>query len=605
MLKDYLYIAVLAFRDISHERILSFCMACSLGAIFTPIIILLGLQQGIIGNMLDTLESDPASRLVRPKFMSQSPIPLDTLEVIRQSGIAFIPSETSHLLLDVKGMHDSINAVPSSKNDPFFIQSNPIGVKDNNKWVVISEPLAQKLGKIKGDNITLLLRRTTNTNYPEEVPMDFRIVGVLNSELMPDVKMYIPVDVFNGIYHWRKGYEISALGLMGSRESNFQPEYDGVITGFSFKKPKSEDFRQMLAGRLPFSSMPEVYTKLTNSGESTDWRLWQTVNNTITMSDVQVLNNALLNYGYDPQIIPYIENIELDLHKSKVTKSWYISMLPENLSPRWSEGTKPILYVSSEDKHFSGEQQLLLKTGIKGNKVKIPVLLEVSDQVSPGFIVASHHFSGLLRTAERLGASYDTEQYKFSLSSQEQIRYFRVYSESIDELDALVKIVKGVGDDLGIHALKKPVSRLYEVQKIRTLSDYMKKIYFLIATISGISTVFAVSASVYATVQRRRKDLAYLNMLGVDKRTIIFFPFIKSMILISIGLVISFIAYWIFGVLASHWFVDLLGETASLTRLKIDYALSLIIVILSLGGITSLLAGSLVTRMDSQRYIHE
>ncbi|MCD9509708.1 hypothetical protein [Photobacterium phosphoreum] len=604
MLKDYLYIAVLAFRDISHERILSFCMACSLGAIFTPIIILLGLQQGIIGNMLDTLESDPASRLVRPKFMSQSPIPLDSLEVIQQSGVAFIPSETSHLLLDVKGLHDSINVVPSSKQDPFVIQSNPIAIKDN-KWVVISEPLSKKLGKFKGNKLTLLLRRETNANYPEEVPMDFTIVGVLDSEMMPDVKIYLPVDVFNGIYHWRKGYEILDLGLMGNRENNFHPEYDGVITGFYHKKPKDEDFRKMLAGRLPFSSMPKVYTELMSAQIHSDWRLWQTVNNTITASDIQVLNNVLLNYGYDPQFVPYIKDIELELNKLDISKTWHIYMLPEILSPRWDEGAKPILYISSEDQDFSGEQQLLLKTGIKGDKAKIPVLLEVSDNVSPGSIVASHHFSGLLRTAERLGATYNSVQYAFSLNSKEQVRYFRVYSESIEQLDGLVQIVKGIGDDLGLNALKEPVSRLYEVQKIRTLSDYMQKIYFLIAAISGVSTVFAVSASVYATVQRRCKDLAYLNMLGVDKSTIIFFPFIKSMILISIGLVISFVAYWIFGVLASHWFVDLLGETTSLTRLKSEYALSLIVIVLSLGGITSLLAGSFVNRMDSQRYIHE
>ena len=604
MLKDYLYIAVLAFRDISHERILSFCMACSLGAIFTPIIILLGLQQGIIGNMLDTLESDPASRLVRPKFMSQSPIPLDSLEVIQQSGVAFIPSETSHLLLDVKGLHDSINVVPSSKKDPFVIQSNPIAIKDN-KWVVISEPLSKKLGKFKGNKLTLLLRRETNANYPEEVPMDFTIVGVLDSEMMPDVKIYLPVDVFNGIYHWRKGYEILDLGLMGNRENNFHPEYDGVITGFYHKKPKDEDFRKMLAGRLPFSSMPKVYTELMSAQIHSDWRLWQTVNNTITASDIQVLNNVLLNYGYDPQFVPYIKDIELELNRLDISKTWHIYMLPEILSPRWDEGAKPILYISSEDQDFSGEQQLLLKTGIKGDKAKIPVLLEVSDNVSPGSIVASHHFSGLLRTAERLGATYNSVQYAFSLNSKEQVRYFRVYSESIEQLDGLVQIVKGIGDDLGLNALKEPVSRLYEVQKIRTLSDYMQKIYFLIAAISGVSTVFAVSASVYATVQRRCKDLAYLNMLGVDKSTIIFFPFIKSMILISIGLVISFVAYWIFGVLASHWFVDLLGETTSLTRLKSEYALSLIVIVLSLGGITSLLAGSFVNRMDSQRYIHE
>ena len=311
---------------------------------------------------------------------------------------------------------------------------------------------------------------------------------------------------------------------MGNRENNFHPEYDGVITGFYHKKPKDEDFRKMLAGRLPFSSMPKVYTELMSAQIHSDWRLWQTVNNTITASDIQVLNNVLLNYGYDPQFVPYIKDIELELNKLDISKTWHIYMLPEILSPRWDEGAKPILYISSEDQDFSGEQQLLLKTGIKGDKAKIPVLLEVSDNVSPGSIVASHHFSGLLRTAERLGATYNSVQYAFSLNSKEQVRYFRVYSESIEQLDGLVQIVKGIGDDLGLNALKEPVSRLYEVQKIRTLSDYMQKIYFLIAAISGVSTVFAVSASVYATVQRRCKDLAYLNMLGVDKSTIIFFP---------------------------------------------------------------------------------
>ena len=605
MLKDYLYITILAFRDISHERILSLCMACSLGAIFTPIIILLGLQQGIIGNMLDTLESDPASRLVRPKFMSQSPIPQESLDAIRQSGVEFIASETSHLLLDVKGLTDSVNVVPSSKQDPFVIQSNPKDIGKNIKWVVISESLSKKLGKFKGDSLTLLLRRTTNSNNPEEIPIDFEIVGILSAEMMPDVKIYLPTKVFNGIYHWRKGYDVFELGLKGNRENKFSPEYDGVITGFYLKTPKNEDFNQMLAGRLPFSTLPQIYEDITNNSEQASWRLWQTVNSTITLADIQVLNNQLLNYGYAPHIVPYVKDINLVLDKSDISKTWRIYMLEEHLSPHWEEGVKPIVYISREDLAFAGDQLLILKTGVKKTKVMIPVLLQVSDNVPSGYIVASHHFSGLLRTAERLGASYDGDRHTFALDSKEQVRYFRVYSESIEQLEALVQIVKDVGNDIGINALKEPVSRLYEVQKIRTLSDYMKKIYFLIAAISGVSTIFAVSASVYATVQRRKKDLAYLNMLGVDKSTIIFFPFIKSMILISIGLLISFIAYWIFGALASHWFVDLLGETESLTRLQFNYAVSLIIIILSLGGISSLLAGGFVNRMDSQRYIHE
>ena len=610
MFKDYLYITGLAFRDIVHERILSFCMALSLGAIFTPIIILLGLQQGIIGNMLDTLASDPASRLVRPKFMIQSPMPNDSLEVIKKAGVEFIPSETSHLLLNVKGLSDSVNVVPSSKEDPFVIQSDHKDIINNTHWVVISESLSKQLGKKQGDNLTLLLKRTANSNYPEEVPLDFKIVGILSTKLMPDLKIYLPVTAFNDIYHWRKGYAVPSLGLKGNRKDDFTPEYDGVITGFS-KKTDESDFRQMLAGRLPFSTMPKSYkvseTKPCKVSETKhdDWLLWKTVNSTITDQDIDVLKNSLLNYGYAPKLIPYVTDIPLELNKSTPLKKWDVYMLRRSESPKWNKGDKPILFISSGDKQFSGNQEIILQTGLKNNQIVIPVELKISKNVPSGKIVASYHFSGLLRSAKRLGASYNDKQHEFFLKSKDQIRYFRVYAKSIEQLDSLVQVVKKVGNTLNLDALKEPVSKLYEVQKIRTLSDYMKKIYFLIAFISAVSTIFAVSSSVYASVQRRKKDLAYLNMLGVDKSTIIFFPLMKSMILISIGIAIAFLGYWLFGFMASHWFVGLLGETESLTRLKAQDILFIIGSILSLGGISSLSAGLFVSRIDSKRYIHE
>ena len=603
-MKDYLYITGLAFRDISHERILSLCMACSLGAIFTPIIILLGLQQGIIGNMLDTLDSDPASRLVRPKFMSQSPLPKEDLLGISQAGVEFIPSETSHLLIDIKGLSDSVNAVPSSMRDPFYLKSEPVATGAEAVWVVISEPMSKALGKQRLDTLTVLLRRTTQSGFPEEVPFDFKIAGILNTEMMPDMKIYLPVETFNGIYHWRKGYAAPELGLKGNRETNFSPEYDGVITTFVSKSPEEKDFRKMLAGRFPFSSMPIAYEDLFVNQSSIETLLWQTVNSTISEVDVEVLRNTLLNYGYAPELVPYVKDIDLELSGGG-DKSWRVALLSQRLSPDWHDDQVPVLYVSNEDKSYIGNQNVILTTGIENNTAIVPVELKISEHVPAGFIAANHYFAGLLRSAVRAGAIYDPARYSFALNSKEQVRYFRVYSSSIDQLQHLVEAVKRVGDSLGLNALREPVSRLYEVQKIRTLSNYMERIYLLIATISGVSTIFAVSASVYATVQRRRKDLAYLNMLGVNKATIIFFPFIKSMILISIGLLIAFSAYWLFGVLASHWFVDLLGETESLTRLDPLYAFSLITIILSLGGLSSLLAGGVVSKIDSKRYIHE
>ncbi|WP_367971478.1 hypothetical protein RJD38_20010 [Vibrio scophthalmi] len=604
MLRDYLYVTGLAFRDIAHERVLSLCMVCSLGAIFTPIIILLGLQQGIIGNMLDKLNSDPASRLVRPKFITHSPIPLDKLEVIQMEGTVFIPSETSHLLLDIKGMSEPVNVVPSSYSDPFVSHDSKVA-PENTHWVAISESLSRKLNKSSGDSLTLLLRRTTTSGYPEEIPLDCIISDVVSKHMMPDIKVYLSDVVFNGIYQWRKGFAVPTLGLHGNRDSQFVPEYDGVLTGFVVKTPKDEDYRQMLAGKLPFSTMPRPYNDLMKQSSDTNWVLWQTVNSTVTNKDIEILNNALLNIGFAPQLIPFVKTLELKLVGDVDHIKWNIYALGQDESPHWNKDAKPILYIPVDDEEYVGEQSLILKTGIMGDTTLIPVVLQSSDKVPPGSIVASHHFSGLLRAAQRAGATYEKSSFSFTLNSANQIRYFRVYSASIENLESLVETVKQIGNELGITALREPVSRIHEVRKIRTLSDYMKRIYLLIAAISGVSTVFAVAASVYATVQRRKRDLAYLNMLGVDNNTIIFFPFIKSLILISGGIVLSFFAYWVFSYLASQWFVDLLGDTESLTRLKGEYVLGLVFIILVLGGFSSLVAGGFVSKIDCKRCIHE
>ncbi|MGL6316952.1 hypothetical protein [Vibrio sp. WXL103] len=605
IVKDYFYIAELAIRDILHERILSICMACSLGAIFTPIIILLGLQQGIIGNMLDKLESDPASRLVRPKFMSQDSIPLEDLQTLRQAAVEMIPSETSHLLIEVEGIRDSINAVPSSQSDPFVLHSNPAWLGEEALWVVISESLSKKTGKRVGDELTLQLRRVVRSNNPEEVPMDFKIVGILEHTMMPDTKMYLPVSIFNEVYNWRKGFAASQLGLQGNRVSQFVPEYDGAITTFTDKKPKLGDLRKMLAGRLPFSTLPTPIDDMEGSSHSEVSLLWQTINSTVTLAEIDILKNQLLNHGYQAQITPYIKDITLTLSHSTMSKTWQVGTLASSQSPSWQEKSRPLLYISPDDHNLAGEQEVILATGLKQTSTTIPVVLEVSQRVQPGKIIPSHHFAGLIRSAVRAESEYNVASFAFNLTSKAQTRYFRVYADSIEQLDMLVQVVKDTGEKLGLSALKEPVSRLYDVQRIRTLSGYMKRIYFLIAVISGVSTIFAVSASVYATVQRRKKDLAYLNMLGVDRATIVFFPFVKSMMLILSGLIVAFLAYATFGALASRWFVDLLGETESLTRLQTSYALNLVVIIMLLGGLSSLLAGSVVSRMDSKRYIYE
>ena len=111
---DLLHIIRLVFADLCFEWVLSLCMVLALGAVFAPLFILLGLQSGIIGNMLDNLQKDPVSRLVMPKWETS----LDDawLASLRKQTSALIESPTAFLLLDVEVHEAGLVGLCSGRN---------------------------------------------------------------------------------------------------------------------------------------------------------------------------------------------------------------------------------------------------------------------------------------------------------------------------------------------------------------------------------------------------------------------------------------------------------------------------------------------------------
>ena len=57
----------LAASDLRHERWLAFCAACVLAATLAPLAILLGLERGVIGTLVERQNRDPLMRQVLPE----------------------------------------------------------------------------------------------------------------------------------------------------------------------------------------------------------------------------------------------------------------------------------------------------------------------------------------------------------------------------------------------------------------------------------------------------------------------------------------------------------------------------------------------------------
>jgi len=603
-IRDCKHVATLILPDLRFEWILSMCMVFALSAVFAPLFILLGLQEGIVGNMIDRLKSDSASRLVTPKFPLRTSLEDSWLQSLESRSEVVITSPISHLLLDIKGLDEPVNAIPTTPEDPLLTE-NSISLTGDDHPIVISNRLAQRLGKTVGDNLTVILVR--HIGQEERAPVQFRVVGILPISASSDVKVWLPQTIFRWFYRWRKGQAAPKLGLTG-RGASLIPEYDGVLTLLE-SVPSDEDYRKMLAGKMSFSRPPQPY-------DVAGWaippdrqaHLWKPVNSRVFKADFRPLVNRHHELGYAVDAVPFLDGFEVTLKSGDRTEEMSLTVLPDTpesdglaAAPK---GT-PYMWISSAQ-GFSADAvgEISFDSGDEGSKIHIPVRLNPSRDLKSNYLAVPREFAGKMNAARNQEAAYDSVTGEFSPLGEE-MRFFRAYTKSIDELESLVEFVHQEGVRRASGALRDPISKVEEVRNIRRLAGYMEELYFLIIIMSGISGFFAIAANVYAGVQRKRRDLAYLALLGVNRGALFLFPYLKSVALITGGVFLAIIFYALFGHLANQLFAHVLGDAESLTRLTVQNISVLIAGIFIAGSLASLFAAIKIMRIEPGEYIRE
>ena len=601
-LRDCRHIAVLIFSDLRFEWILSTCMVLALTAVFAPLFILLGLQEGIVGNMLDRLRSDPVSRLVTPKSLMELPLDDAWLQSLQERSDVVITSPAASILLNVEGLDDPVNAVPTAPADPLLVE-NRVSFSGGDRSIVLSERLAQHSGKNVGDSFVVTLIR--NTGQEERVPMKFHVAGILPKSASDDDKMWLPENLFRWFYRWRRGHAVPELGLAG-RGAILTPEYDGALTLLD-RVPTDEEYRKMIAGKMSFSRPPEPLDEpgwRMPRGRSV--RLWRSINSRIFEENLAPLANRHNELGYAVEVVPFLDSFEVTLKVCGRNERMTLTVLPTASTPPDATGTDrertPHVWASPGDEfHACAAGEIFFQSGRQGKEIGVPV------EVCPSHLVQSRHLgvprdlAGKMNAARRQEAVYDRQSGEF-IPSDEGMRFFRAYARSIDELEDLVEFVRSEGEQNGSNALREPNSKVGEVRNIRRLAGYMRQLYQLIVVVSGTAGFFAIAASVYAGVQRKRHDLAYLQLLGLHPGVLYLFPFLKSLVLVAGGIFLALAFYFAFGHVSSRLF---LPAEASLTRLTLLNLSILVTGILAASSAASLLAALAVTRIEPGEYIRE
>jgi putative ABC transport system permease protein len=113
---------------------------------------------------------------------------------------------------------------------------------------------------------------------------------------------------------------------------------------------------------------------------------------------------------------------------------------------------------------------------------------------------------------------------------------FRLYARSIHDVAGLRDAFARVGVD--VHA------RVAEIELVQSMDRNLTAIYWAIAAIGMVGFSLSLGASLWANVDRKRKQLSVLRLVGYRTRDIVWFPMVQALYTAILGWALAVSIYY-------------------------------------------------------------
>jgi putative ABC transport system permease protein len=151
---------------------------------------------------------------------------------------------------------------------------------------------------------------------------------------------------------------------------------------------------------------------------------------------------------------------------------------------------------------------------------------------------------------------------------------FRLYARSIYDVEQIVQDLEKEGT--------RVKANVAEISTVRSIDQNLSVIFWIIAFVGAIGFAFSLGASLWANVDRKRKDLSVLRLVGFKSGRIVIFPVLQSCYTAILGWLLAVLVYLAFEYLINTFLAPRLNLDRALCFLLTEHflwALALTIVI--------------------------
>ncbi len=592
----------LALKDILHDWLLSTCLVLAIASIISPLLILFGLKFGTIQTMRGRLIEDPKNREIRP--MTTKSYTKEWFEHLRESypEISFIVPMTRQISTSItalngqKEVREELSLLASSAGDPLLLE-NGVAIPERGSCVLTASA-AQSLQVSVGDELTFTARRIIR-NQSESGKFTVKVSGVLEARASTLKTAFVHLDVVEAVEDYKDGRAVPAYGWEGELPAAY-PVYEGAAVLIPAPLSKVEEVA--LTNNTGFTQVKMLSAD--NAGEilgfepRPEWSAYHLTvkQRAITEDSIKAVRNKLR--GKEAVVIPWIEPLTISLTSSSHAEPVTLKLhtVSEEINEVISSHPTTTLGTKNDQHHnilipfdsplHEGSAILSLRVGER--QVSMPVSL-IKGGETVGLAYTKSSLAGKLNLLRQRSVKYD-EKTGSLLLSRGGYAGFRLYAATIDDVAPLQKKLEGEG--ISIHTEQE------RIEEVRRLDQYMGRIFWLIASVGVIGGISALTASLYASVERKKKELNVLRLLGLLKREIVLFPVFQGLFLSGGALILAGSIFMIVAWLIDYLFRAHMRATESLCTLSLSHFLLLIAGVFLLSILSAALAALQATRLD-------
>ncbi|MGE4558948.1 MAG: ABC transporter permease, partial [Desulfobulbus sp.] len=431
-----------------------------------------------------------------------------------------------------------------------------------------------------------------------------RVRGILEERASSLKTAYLPLAVIESVEDYKDGRAVPAFGWQGELPSAY-PVFEGAVV--LLPEPLSKLDEVLLINNTGFSQVKPLdrdgLAKIFGNALSGNWSAYQlgVKHRSVGETNLRAVTNKLRGRG--ARIIPRVEPLPIDLRpvgaggKPLQPLSLQLSIALDEMflkgpSPGGAEpggpgqgGARTVL-VADGLPLAQGRADLTLQLG--GRALTVPVMVR-KGVVPHGRAFASASFAGMLDLLRYRNVRYDAQADAMLLSRQGYAG-FRLYTTTIDAVERVQAFLEGEGI---------PVNTERErIAEVRRLDQYTSLIFWLIAAVGVVGGISALTASLYASVERKKKELNVLRLLGLLKKELVLFPVAQGLLLSSGALVLALAIFAAVAQIINQLFRAQLRTTESLCTLSWGHFLLLFVGVWSLSIIAATFAALRATRLD-------